>query len=154
MEETLAAFKRIYDAGKTKSVGVSNFSIDQVDRARAISQAPISVNQVEYHVRYNTEELLQHCTKYHIVLTAHCPLAKGTIGNEPILTTTASTIAEKHGKTSAQVALRWLIQKGLIAIPKASSESHLRENLNLFDWELTPEEMQQIDSVDRGSHTP
>ena len=143
MEETLSAFKEIYDAGKAKSIGISNFSIDQVDRAREISQVPISTNQVEYHARNNREDLLQHCQAHQILLTAHRPLAVGRIADDTVL----GGIGEKHGKTAAQVALRWLLQKGLIVIPKASSDAHLRENLDLFDWELTPEEMGEIDSL-------
>ncbi|MFB3041556.1 MAG: aldo/keto reductase [Candidatus Poribacteria bacterium] len=143
MEETLDAFNKIHDAGKAKSIGVSNFSTDQVNRAREISQAPICMNQVEYNVRHNQDALLAHCTMHQVMVTAHRPLAKGQIIHEPIL----SAIAEEHGKTAAQVALRWLRQKGIIAIPKSSSESHLRENLDMFDWNLTPEEMEQINNI-------
>ncbi len=149
MEETLSAFKEIYDARKAASIGISNFSIDQVDRARAVSQVPISTNQVEYHAHHGREDLLQHCHKHQIILTAHRPLAVGRIVSDPTL----KTIGEKHGKTAAQVALRWLLQKGLIVIPKASSDSHLRENLALFDWELTPEEMQDINGLSKESQT-
>jgi len=143
LEETLAAFNKIYDEGKTKSIGVSNFNIGLVDQAREFSRAPISVNQVEYHVHQNREALRQHCQKHQIVLTAYSPLAKGAILREPIL----KPIAEKHGKTIPQIALRWLLQKGLIVIPKASSESHLRTNFDVFNWELTQDEMQQINNI-------
>jgi diketogulonate reductase-like aldo/keto reductase len=143
MEETLNAFNKIHDAGKVKSIGVSNFSIDQVNRAREISQAPICMNQVEYNVRHNAEELLAYCTRHQVMVTAHRPLAKGQVMHEPIL----NIISEEHGKTAAQVALRWLRQKGIIVIPKSSSESHLRENLDIFDWSLTPEEMEQINDM-------
>ena len=84
-EETLGAFKEIFDAGKAKSIGISNFNSDQVDRARNVSALPISANQVEYNVHYNREELLRHCTKHHIHVTAHRPLAKGKIGDERLL---------------------------------------------------------------------
>ncbi len=143
MEETLSAFDEIYDAGKAKNIGISNFSIEQVDRARALSQAPISTNQVEYHAHSQQEALLQHCQAHQIPLTAHRPLAVGEIVGDPVL----GGIGNTHGKTAAQVALRWLLQKGLIVIPKASSDAHLRENLDLFDWELTPEEMERINRL-------
>jgi diketogulonate reductase-like aldo/keto reductase len=143
MEETLSAFNEIHDAGKAKSIGISNFSIEQVDQARAISHAPITTNQVEYHAHSQHEDLLQHCHALQIPLTAHRPLAVGEIVDDPVL----GGIGNKHGKTAAQVALRWLLQKGLIVIPKASSDPHLIENLDLFDWELTPEEMETIDNL-------
>ena len=143
MGETLSAFNEIHDAGKAKSIGISNFSIEQVNQARAISQAPITTNQVEYHAHSQHENLLQHCHALQIPLTAHRPLAVGKIVGDPVL----GGIGSKHGKTAAQVALRWLLQKGLIVIPKASSDPHLRENLDLFDWELTPEEMETINNL-------
>ncbi len=143
MEETLSAFNEIHDAGKAKSIGISNFSIEQMDQARALSQAAISTNQVEYHVHSKQEDLLQHCQAHQIPLTAHRPLAVGKIVDDPVL----RGIGGKHEKTAAQVALRWLLQKGLIVIPKASSDAHLRENLDLFDWELTSEEMETINNL-------
>lgn len=143
MEETLSAFNEIHDAGKAKNIGISNFSIEQVDQARAISRAPIVTNQVEYHAHSQDEDLLQHCHALQIPLTAHRPLAVGEIVSDQIL----GEIGNAHGKTAAQVALRWLVQKGLIVIPKASSDPHLRENIDLFDWELTPEEMEAINNL-------
>ena len=140
--ETLGAFKEIFDAGKAKSIGISNFNSNQVDEARDVSEVPISANQVEYNVHRNREGLLRHCTKYRIHVTAHRPLAKGEIGDERLL----NDIAGKHGKTAAQVAMRWLLQKGISVIPKSGSTDHLEENLDLFDWELSAAEMDQIDN--------
>lgn len=148
-EETLGAFKEIFDAGKTKSIGISNFNSDQVDRARNISAVPISANQVEYNVHHNREELLQHCTKYRIHVTAHRPLAKGEIGDERLL----NEIATVHGKTAAQVAMRWLLQKRISVIPKSGSREHLEENLDLFDWNLSDAEMKQIDNFSKKVHS-
>ena len=142
-EETLGAFNEIFDAGKAKSIGISNFNSDQVDEARSVSAVPISTNQVEYNVHHNREELLQHCTKYRIHVTAHRPLAKGEIGDERLL----NDIAKRHGKTAAQVAMRWLLQKGISVIPKSGSKEHLEENLDLFDWDLSDAEMKQIDNL-------
>ena len=86
---------------------------------------------------------MQHCHAIQIPLTAHRPLAVGQIVDDLVL----GGIGDKHGKTAAQVALRWLLQKGMIVIPKSSSVPHLRENLDLFDWELTPEEMETINNL-------
>lgn len=142
-EETFTAFQEIYDAGKVKSIGISNFSIAQVERACEISDLPICTNQVEYHVRSKKEELRAHCETRHIPITAHRPLAVGNLANDAELT----EIGNRHGKTAAQVALRWLIQKDIITIPKSGSEPHLRENLDIFEWQLTDEEMQTLENT-------
>ena len=140
-EETFAAFQEIYDAGKVKSIGISNFSIAQVKQACEISDLPICTNQVEYHVRNNKEELRDYCQTRNIPITAHRPLAVGNLAEDTELT----KIGNRHGKTAAQVALRWLIQKGIITIPKSGSEPHLRENLDIFEWQLTEAEMQTLE---------
>lgn len=137
-KETFGAFKEIYDAGKVKSIGISNFSIEQVEKACDVSELPICTNQVEYHVRNNKEVLRAHCETRNIPITAHRPLAVGNLAEDKEL----GEIGKRHGKTAAQVALRWLVQKGIITIPKSGSEPHLRENLDIFDWQLTDEEMQ------------
>lgn len=142
-EETFGAFQKIYDAGKVRSIGISNFSIAQVDRACKISDLPICTNQVEYHVRSKKEELRVHCDARNIPITAHRPLAVGNLADDTELT----EIGNKHGKTAAQVALRWLIQKDIITIPKSGSEPHLRENLDIFEWQLTDEEMQTLENT-------
>lgn len=139
-EETFGAFKEIYDAGKVKSIGISNFSIEQVNKACDVSELPICTNQVEYHVRNNKEELRAHCETRNIPITAHRPLAVGNLAEDQELT----EIGKRHGKTAAQVALRWLVQKGIITIPKSGSEPHLRENLDIFDWQLSEAEMQSF----------
>ncbi len=141
-EETFGAFKEIYDDGKVKSIGISNFSIPQVKEASEKSELPICTNQVEYHVRNNKEELRRYCVENNIPITAHRPLAVGNLAEDDQLT----EIGDKHGKTAAQVALRWLIQKGIITIPKSGSEPHLRENLDIFDWQLTDAEMQALEN--------
>ena len=140
LQDTLRAFEKISAAGKTRSIGVSNFDVELVEQARTICQVPICVNQVEYYTHLPQQELLQHCIRHNVVLTAYRPLGKGGILQDPVL----RTVAQNHGKTVAQVALKWLLQQGIIVIPKASSEVHLRQNMDLFDWELDGAEMQQI----------
>ena len=140
--ETFAAFQELYDAGKVKSIGISNFSISQVEVACEVSELPICTNQVEYHVRRNRAELRDYCHALGIVMTAHRPLAVGNLASDTVL----SEIGEKHEKTAAQVALRWLIQQNIIAIPKSGSVPHLQENLDVFAWQLTDEEMQTLNT--------
>lgn len=140
--ETFSAFQKLHDAGQVKSIGISNFSEAQVEKACEVSALPICTNQVEYNVRRNRSELRDYCGERGIAMTAHRPLAVGNLANDVVL----SEIGEKHGKTAAQVALRWLIQQDIITIPKSGSVPHLRENLDVFDWELTDAEMQTLDT--------
>ena len=140
--ETFSAFEKLYDAGQVKSIGISNFSEVQVEKACEVSVLPICTNQVEYNVRNNRSGLRDYCSDRGIVMTAHRPLAVGNLVGDAVL----SEVGEKHGKTAAQVALRWLIQQGIVTIPKSGSVPHLRENLDVFDWALTDEEMQTLDT--------
>ena len=141
--ETFEAFHKLHEAGSVKSIGISNFSIAQVEEACEVSELPICTNQVEYHVRRNRSELRDYCHGRDIVMTAHRPLAVGNLAGDAVL----RGIGENHGKTAAQVALRWLIQQDIITIPKSGSVPHLRENLDVFAWQLTDEEMRTLDTA-------
>ena len=143
MEGTIRAFNEFFDAGKARSIGVSNFSVEQMERARSLSTAPISVNQIKYHPGYEQRDVLQWCLENDVVVTAYSPLGKKDILRDPVLL----DIACIHDKTSAHVALKWLLQKGMIVIPKASSRAHLQANLDVFDWSLSESEMQSIDLI-------
>lgn len=145
MEETLSAIEELYNQGKFKSFGVSNFTIAHLKEALLKTKVPICVNQVEFHPYLYQKELLEFCKENNIIITAYCPLAHGELINEPTL----KKIGEKHNKSASQVSLRWLIQKGTIVVPKASSEKHLKENLEIFDFELSVEEMQEIDGLNK-----
>ena len=140
--DTFSAFKKLYDAGQVRSVGISNFSEAQVAKACEVSELPICTNQVEYNVRRNRSELRDYCSERDVVMTAHRPLAVGNLASDAVL----SEIGEKHEKTAAQVALRWLIQQDVIAIPKSGSVPHLQENLDVFEWALTDAEMEKLDT--------
>ncbi|HHZ92166.1 TPA: aldo/keto reductase [Candidatus Poribacteria bacterium] len=143
LSETIEAFNYIQSQGKAISIGVSNFSADLIDQAKALSTTPINVNQVPYHVRHQTPDLLNHCQKSNVTVTAYCPLGRTQILKEPLLT----KIARCHNKSTAKVALLWLIQKDMIVIPKASSIDHLKANLDLFGWELSEDEVKQLDNI-------
>ena len=143
LEETFRAFKKLVNEKKVRSIGVSNFNIARVRETKEKSEIPVSVNQVEYHPYLNQESLLEECKKNKITLTAYSPLARGKMINDKVL----KSVAERYNKTTSQIALRWLIQKGLVVIPKASSENHLKENLDIFDFELKKEEMEKINKI-------
>jgi diketogulonate reductase-like aldo/keto reductase len=145
LRETFEALKELYDDGKVRAVGVSNFTVRHVEEALKASKVDICVNQVEFHPLLYQQELLGFCDKHHIRLTAYSPLGRGAVLKDA----TVAEIAAKHGKTAAQVALRWLYEKGAIVIPKGSSEEHLRENMAIFDFELTKEEAERLDSLSR-----
>ncbi len=138
LRETLGAFKELQTTGRIKHIGVSNFSSSLVDDAQL--HAPIFCNQVEYHPYREQSDLVQQAKDDDYMLTAYSPLDRGGVLSDPILT----EIGERYGKSPAQVSLRWLIQQGVAAIPKATSEEHRNANFDIFDFELTDDEMQTI----------
>lgn len=145
--ETLSAMNQLQDEGVVRHVGVSNFSVDQLDEARAESTAPILTDQVRYHPYSERQSLLEYCIAKDVVLTAYSPLAKGRVTDDETL----QTIGERYEKTPAQVALRWLVQQeNVVAIPKASSRSHLEENLDIFDFSLSVPEMETVFDLQGG----
>lgn len=145
MEETFAAMDELVDSGKVRRIGVSNFSIPRLRRAMEAAETPILTNQVEYHPYWSQDELLNFCQANDIVLTAYSPLAEGLAINDDTL----SEIGRKYGKSPAQVAIRWLIQQeNVVTIPKSVTPSHIRDNLFVFDFELTEEEMAEIAALE------
>jgi 2,5-diketo-D-gluconate reductase B len=128
--------------GYTKSVGVSNFNIKKLSEAMA--QAPIVCNQVEYHPYISQQKMLTYLKEHQMFLTAYSPLAKGKV----IKDETLSDLAVKYNRTNSQIVLRWLLQQGDIAvIPKASSNNRIKENLNIFEFELSDEDIMVISSL-------
>jgi 2,5-diketo-D-gluconate reductase B len=144
LEETLGAMRELQEEGSVRYIGVSNFPPSMVEDAAR--HAEIFCNQVEYHPYEAQDELLEQAKEMDYLLTAYRPLSKGTILNDETL----QEIGEAHGKTPAQVALRWLIQQVKVAaIPKATSEDHLRSNFDVFDFELSNEEMERVFGLSR-----
>lgn len=138
--------ERAYKAGKLRAIGVSNFYPDHlIDLASNVEIAPM-VNQVETHVFNQQREARKYMDEFGTRIMAWAPLAEGRNGlfTNPML----AQIGEKHGKTVAQVALRWLLQSGVIIIPKSTHKERMAENLNLFDFELDADDMQAIASLD------
>jgi diketogulonate reductase-like aldo/keto reductase len=142
--ETLGAMTELQEEGSVKHVGVSNFPPSMVEEAARY--ATVFCNQVEYHPYTAQDELLQQAKEMDYLLTAYSPVAKGRVLNDATL----KEIGEAHSKTPAQVALRWLIQQEkVVAIPKAASEDHLNSNFDIFDLELSDEEMELIFALQR-----
>ncbi|HUH07503.1 MAG TPA: aldo/keto reductase [Egibacteraceae bacterium] len=142
VDETLDAMMQLCDDGKVRHIGVSNFSTEQF--REAAEQAPIFTNQIEYHPLRNQDALVEAARMRGAMLTAYSPLARGRVTREPALV----EIAAAHGKTAAQVSLRWLLQQEMVsAIPKARGRAHLQANMAIFDFELSDEECQRIRSI-------
>lgn len=146
IKETFRAFKELYSEGKIRSIGVSNFTVNHLKDALPVAKdlgIKIITNQVEFHPMLYQKELMEFCHKNKIIITAYSPLARGKILENEII----NEIAGKYSKTPAQISLRWIIQKKLIAIPKATSEEHLRENMDIFDFNLNEDDMKKLDSI-------
>lgn len=158
--ETMKAMEELVKDGKIRNIGVSNFSVEEMDEARAaLSSADIVSNQVEYsaYVRYVEEEVLPYCRKEKITVIAYSPLARGTaLSNASSAVTSAlRRIAQRHGCTAAQVALSWLVSKGNItAIPKAAGVAHMRENAAAPGIALTAKETAELDGIHDDSVVP
>lgn len=144
--ETWPAMEKLYKDGKARSVGVSNFHIHHLEDLRLFEVVP-AVNQVEYHPWLGQKELLTYCRDRGIRLEAWSPLAQGRILDNPEL----GRIAAKHGKTAAQVVLRWDLQNGVVTIPKSVTERRLAENANVFDFALDDADMTAIDALNTGT---
>ncbi|MBW3576734.1 MAG: aldo/keto reductase [Actinobacteria bacterium] len=142
---TLEAMRELRDQGKARHLGVSNFTPTLVDEA--LEHAAIVCNQVEYHPYLDQGSLVEQAVERDLVLTAYSPLAKGRVLDDPTL----EEIAQVHGKTPAQVTLRWLIQQPNVAvIPRSSDRAHRAENVDVWDFGLSDDEMQRIDALQRG----
>ncbi len=138
-----------YKAGKVRAIGISNFPIEELRRLLGESEIKPSLIQVECHPYFPQTELKALLKEHNIALQAWYPL--GGRGNDSIMSESlVQELAEKHGKSPAQVLLRWHIQQGHIVIPGSKTPSHIAQNIDLFDFALTDEDMAQIDSLDKG----
>lgn len=143
--ETWKAFVRLQAEGRAKSIGVSNFEPDHLDRIITETGVVPAVNQIELHPRFQQKTLRAVHARYGIVTESWSPLGRGQALSDPIL----MGIAERHGRTPAQVVLRWQIQQGLVAIPKTATLSRIPENLDVFGFTLETDELRAIDTLDR-----
>ncbi|XSG83536.1 MAG: aldo/keto reductase [Methyloligella sp. ZOD6] len=141
LAETMAALSEVKRFGMTRHIGVSNFPIGLLEEAIALASEPLVTNQVEYHPLLDQQAMLSACRRNGLALTAYSPLGRGGLLSNPVL----REIAEAHGKSSAQVTLRWLIQQeGVVAIPRSGDPAHIRSNFDVFDFALSDTEMQRI----------
>lgn len=144
--ESMTALSDVKRKGMARHIGVSNFTIAMLAEALRVSPEPIVTNQIEYHPYLDQRRLLAAIRGHGLAITAYCPIALGKVVGDPVI----ADIARSHGKTEAQVTLRWLIQQGdVVAIPRTSRVERLRENLAIFDFELCSEEMSRMGNLTR-----
>jgi 2,5-diketo-D-gluconate reductase A len=143
--ETWRAFERIHGEGRARTIGVSNFRIEDLERLEAETDVRPTVNQVELHPQMQQGELRSWHGDHRIATEAWSPLAQGAVLGDD----TVGRIASAHGKTAAQTILRWHLQLGNVVIPKSVTPQRIRENFDLFDFELSKDEMDAIGALDR-----
>lgn len=145
LEETIGALNEAQEKGFTRHIGLSNFPSSLFREVAALSKAPLITNQVEYHPYLSQKTLIETARELGSSLTAWSPLAQGKIADDAVI----GEIAKAHGKANGQVVLRWIIQQGVIAIPRTAKESRAAENFDIFDFELSAEEMARIHALAR-----
>jgi len=146
LQQTFEAMLLLSDHGKAKQIGISNFPLHLTREVVEELRIPIFTNQVEFHPFLDQIDLLDYTYDNDFLITAYSPLAQGKVFEDETL----KEIAGEYGKSPGQVALRWLIeQENVIAIPKASSTEHLKENLDIYDFELSDEHFERIDEIEK-----
>ncbi|HSX05817.1 MAG TPA: aldo/keto reductase [Candidatus Saccharimonadales bacterium] len=139
----------IYASGKAKAVGVSNYTVRHLEELLAESKLVPAVNQVEIHVFLQQPELIDFCHKHGIVVEAYSPLAHGEGMDDKVL----ATVAKKHGKSAAQIMLRWCIQQDTVVLPKSVHPDRIKENMEVFDFELDADDLQQLAGLEQDLRT-
>jgi len=144
-KDTWRALETLYDEGRVRAIGVSNFLVHHLEELLAsVSIAPM-VNQVEFHPYLQQPDLQAFCREQQIRLEAWRPIMKGKVNDIPKLV----ELGDKYGKNPVQITLRWMIQRGVVAIPKSAQQQRIQSNADIFDFEIAPDDMRLIDSLDR-----
>jgi 2,5-diketo-D-gluconate reductase A len=141
--KTLEEFQR---DGRARSIGVSNFQVEHLERLAAECDVVPAVNQIELHPYFGNSEVDAYGRAHGIATEGWAPIAQGKVLDDPVL----NEIGDRVGKSPAQVALRWHIQRGNIVFPKSTTPARIKENFELFDFELEPDDVEKIDALDRG----
>ena len=146
--ESWRALEQLYDDGHCKAIGVSNFLEHHLQEIMDNFSIVPAVNQVEFHPYLYQEDLLKFCQANKIVLESYSPLTKGFRLNEPVL----SNLAQKYGKSTAQLLIRWCLEKDIIVIPKSSQNNRIKENSQVFDFNIEPSDMKMLDNLNENYH--
>ncbi len=145
LADTLRVMCRAKADKRTRHIGIANFTLPFIDQAVKLSTEPLVTNQIEVHPYLDRSKVIAGCRRHDLSVTAYCPLARGKVPGDETL----ARIGRAYGKTAAQVALRYLIQLGLIVIPGSSKREHLAANMAIFDFTLTETEMKEIAGLRR-----
>jgi diketogulonate reductase-like aldo/keto reductase len=142
--ETLGALAKAKRRGLTRHIGVSNFTLAMLEEAVHVCPEPLVTNQVEYHAYLPQDRMLAALRRHGMILTAYCPVARG----ELIADAAVGEIAKAHGKSPAQISLRWLIQQPMVAaVPRALQEKHIEDNIDIFDFTLNDDDMRRLSAL-------
>jgi diketogulonate reductase-like aldo/keto reductase len=143
-KETLGALAKAKRQGMARHIGVSNFTLAMLDEAVNACSEPLVTNQVEYHAYLPQDRMVAALKRHGMILTAYCPVARGQLLSDPVVT----AIASAQDKTPAQICLRWLVQQpGVAAVPRALEERHIVEDLDVFDFTLSDDEMRRLSAL-------
>lgn len=146
---TWRALEQFYRDGQARSIGVSNFTPHHLRRLHAGSQIPPAVNQIEVHPYLTQDDVRAFCAEHQIAIEAWSPIAQGKVLDDP----TIGVIASKTGKSPAQVVLRWHIERGDIIFPKSVTPARIKENIDIFDFELSGEDVEAISALNKDQRT-
>ncbi len=144
-KDTWRALEKLYKDGKIRAIGVSNFQVHHLEEPLKDAEIKPMVNQIEFHPRLTQKEVRDFCKAQGIQVEAWSPLMQGQLLDNEVL----SQIAEKHNKSVAQVILRWDLQNEVVTIPKSIKEHRIIENADIFDFELSQEEMEKISALNK-----
>ena len=146
LEQPIAALAKAKRQRLTRHIGVANFNIALLDEAIRLCPEPLTTLQAEYHAHLDQGKLIEACRKRGLIFTAYCPLGRGRLLRDPVL----ADMAAHKGRPLAQIALRWLVQQAnIIPIPRSSNRKRMAENLDIFDFTLTDDEMKKINTLAR-----
>lgn len=146
--ETWRAFEDLYELGKIRAIGVSNFKIGHLEALKKTARIMPMVNEIEVHPCFSQKELVNYCNNYNIQVVGWSPIMKGKLLQVPLMI----DLAEKYNKSISQIALRWHIQKGIIPIPKSSHYGRITDNIDIFNFQLSEEDIRKIDKLDRNEN--
>ena len=150
LADSIGALNEVKDRGLARHIGVSNFTVALLDEAVALSRHPLACNQIEYHPFLNQDRVLAACRRHGMAVVSYCPLARGAeLFPEPAVT----AAVERHGRTPAQIVLRWQVQQeGVVAIPRSGNAGRIAQNLRVFDFALEADEMAALDALRARRH--
>ena len=149
IKETWKAMEKLYKEGKIRAIGVSNFLVHHLEELMSSCEIKPMVNQIEFHPGHNQKETVEFCKKHKIVVEAWSPLGRGVIlENEFLL-----EIAKKYNRTIAQICIRWIIQQDIAALPKSVTLERIKSNFEIFDFELSEEDMDKITNMEPAGYS-